>query len=93
MNKHTAITANGEIITRNSKTKNYKHCVVVWSAWQNKWVAIGWASRLDLAQNVLNKWVGIFNSGMSSKHNDVKDYFVTNYGDKLQIQILNSIVA
>jgi hypothetical protein len=93
MNKHTAICPNGSIVTRNSKTKKYSHCIVVWSDWQKCWVVAGWASRLDLAQNVLNQRNNIFNNGMSCKDIDVQNYFKINYGDKLQCQIVKATIA
>lgn len=92
MKKHTVICPDGEIITHNSKTKKYSHCVVVWYEWSKTWGVAGWASRFDLAQKVFNKQANIINSGIACKDAYIKKHFERNYGNKLQCQILTTTI-
>lgn len=93
MNKHTATCTNGQIVTHNSKTKTYSHCVVVWSECRKLWFVVGWASRLDLAQNVLNRETNIYHSQIASKDSYMKDYCKRKYGEQMQIKILSVNIA
>jgi hypothetical protein len=93
MNKHTVICPNGEIITHNSKTKKYSHCVIVWYEWSKKWGVVGYASRFDLAQKLFNKESSTINSCITSKNKEVQEYCENNYGKNPQIQILTTTIA
>lgn len=88
MNRHTVTCPNGQILTRNSKTKKYSHCVVVWLEWSNKWSVVGFSSRFDIAQKLANQTKNIFNSGISSTDIYVQNYFKTKHGETMQCKIL-----
>jgi hypothetical protein len=88
MNKHTAICPNGSIVTRNSKTNTYNFCVVSYRKCLNDWIVLGWASRADLAQNLVNNEQRKFDAFSCDQ-----EYVKGNWGDKLQCQILETTIA
>jgi len=83
MNKHTATCPNGSIVTHNSKTHVYSYCVVSYRKCLNDWIVLGWASRPDLAQTLVNNEQNKFNA-FANQPEYVKD----NWGETLQCQIL-----
>lgn len=92
MNKHTATCPNGQIVKRNSANRRYSHCVVVWRELKKAWVVEGWASRLDLAQNLVNYQNNRFNDHISGTQKD-KDYAKLVWGDSCQCRILEATIA
>lgn len=92
MNKHTATCPNGQIVKRNSKTRVYSHCVVVWRELKKAWVVDGWASRLDLAQKLVSEQNSRYNSHLTGNQKD-KDYAQLVWGDSCQCHILEANIA
>jgi hypothetical protein len=87
INKHTAICPNGHRVTRNSKTHTYSYCVVSYRECLNDWIVLGWASRADLAQTLVNNEQNKFDAFACDP-----EYVKSNWGDTLQCQILNAIL-
>jgi hypothetical protein len=92
MNKHTATCPDGTVVTRNSKTRTYSHCVVVWRELRKAWVVEGWASRLDLAQKLVSYQSNRFQDHVSGSQKD-KDYAKVVWGDSCQCRVLEATVA
>lgn len=92
MNKHTATCPNGQTVTRNSKTRRYSHCVISWRESTKAWVVQGWASRLDLAQKLVNEQNSRFDAHFAGCQKD-KDYARQVWGDRCQCHILEANVA
>jgi hypothetical protein len=53
MNKHTAISPNGTVVTRNSKTNVYGVCVFSKNI-DGVWVLVGWSRNMATAQKLVN---------------------------------------
>lgn len=87
MNKHTATCPNGQIVKRNSKTRQYSHVAVCFNVQSNEWHVLGWSSTADLARrNVEHK--------KSSIAHYIKNGWYTGvYGDQPDCRVLEAAVA